>query len=169
MKRFDVVWVAVACGAILNSAAIAQPRPAQTPARFDWTALFNPGDSSAIPTDGPSHAAAAQMRLILAAVAEYDASQNALPATLDDLAAAKLVPAPEVFRDPRTGAEAGFVYVKPDGVNRLSALTSPATTPILYELKDGKPDPAGLIGYADGHIAVSPPPAASRPATTPGP
>jgi hypothetical protein len=116
----------------------------QTPVAANWS-----------PIDPATDAASSQMRLILSAVAEYDRLNNALPATLDDLVSAKLVPGPEIFHDPRTSSDTGFVYVRPDNTTKLADIKSPAKTPILYEQKDGQPDQAGLIGYADGTVKLA--------------
>jgi hypothetical protein len=115
----------------------------QTPVSASWS-----------PIDPATDAASSQMRLILSAITEYDHENNALPATLDDLVNAKLVPGPEIFRDPRTNTDAGFSYVRPDNITKLADIKSPAKTPILYEQKNGQPDQAGLIGYADGTVKI---------------
>jgi hypothetical protein len=114
----------------------------QTPVAADWA-----------PTDPAVDAASAQMRLILCAIAEYDRQNHALPATLDDLAKAGLVPGPEIFHNPRTGLDNGFIYVKPAAA-KVSDIPHPEKTAILFEGKNGKPDEAGLVGYADGKVAM---------------
>jgi len=114
----------------------------QTPVAADW-----------VPTDPGVDAASAQMRLILSAIAEYDRQNHALPATLDDLAKASLVPGPEIFHNPRTGKDNGFIYVKPAAA-RLADIPNPAKTAILFEEKNGKADDAGLAGYANGKVAM---------------
>jgi hypothetical protein len=113
------------------------------------------------PIDPATDAAAARMRLIVYAVREYDAKTQALPAQMQDLVSADLVPDPDVFFDPRTGKDDGFMYKKPDGATKLADLANPGQTAILYEQIDGKPDSAGLIGYADGSVRLAP--AATRP------
>jgi hypothetical protein len=104
------------------------------------------------PTDPAIDATAAQMRLILSAIAEYDRTNHALPATLDDLTKSQLVPGAEIFHDPRTGQDNGFIYQPPTGVSKLADIPNPDKAPILFESKDGKPDQSGLIGYANGHV-----------------
>jgi len=113
----------------------------QSPVAADWT-----------PTDAATDAAAAQMRLILQAIKAYDREHQSLPKSLDDLIGDKLLPGPEIFHDPRTGKDNGFDYVKPDGVSKLSDIASPQTAALLFEDKDGKADPSGLIGHADGSV-----------------
>jgi hypothetical protein len=115
---------------------------AQTPVAADWA-----------PTDPAIDAASAQMRLILSAIAEYDQQNHALPATLDDLAKARLVPGPEIFHNPRTGLDNGFIYVQPAAA-RLADIPNPAKTAILFEGKNGNADETGLVGYADGKVAM---------------
>jgi hypothetical protein len=117
-------------------------QPAQTPVAADWA-----------PTDPAIDAASAQMRLILSAIAEYDRQNHALPATLDDLTKARLVPDPEIFHNPRTGLDNGFIYVKPAAA-RLADVPNPEKTAILFEEKNGNADKAGLVGYADGKVAM---------------
>jgi hypothetical protein len=117
--------------------------PPQTPVAADWA-----------PTDPATDSAAAQMRLIVSAIIEYDRAHQSLPVSLDDLLADKLLPGAEVFHDPRTGKDNGFVYMKPPGVSKLSDITTAAKPAILYESKDGAADPNGLIGYADGYVGI---------------
>ncbi len=114
----------------------------QTPVAADWTA-----------TDPATDSATVQMRLILSAIGEYDREHQALPNSLDDLVTDKLVPGAEVFHDPRSGQDNGFVYVKPTGASRLSDISNPVA-PILYEVKNGQPDHGGLVGYANGVVGM---------------
>lgn len=106
--------------------------------------------------DFATEAAASHMRLILMNIATYDSEQKKLPKTLDDLVTAKIAPddGKYVFRNPRTDMNPGFIYVKPPDAAQMADIKSPATTPMLYELKDGMPNPKGLIGYADGHVEM---------------
>lgn len=113
-------------------------------------------EAPSVAPDLATEAAASHMRLILLNIATYDADQQALPKTLEDLVTAKITSdgGVYVFRNQRTGKMPGFVYVKPPEAARLADIKAPADTPVLYELKDGKPDPAGLVGYADGHVRI---------------
>ena len=106
------------------------------------------------PTDAAVDSTSAQMRLILAGIIEYDREHQSLPASLADLVSDKLVPGAEVFHDARTGKDDGFFYVKPDGVTKISDIADRKKTGILFEGKDGNADPAGLVGYADGHVGM---------------
>ena len=74
-----------------------------------------------------------------------DQSGQVWPERLDQLK--KVIGGYEkIMVNPRTGADPGFIYVRPEpGVD-------PSTTPVLYEALQGKPDPNGAVLYADGHI-----------------
>ncbi len=52
----------------------------------------------------------------------------------------------EVMKNPRTKERIGFIYTKPEPG------AAPATTPVIHESWQGKPDPNGAVLYADGHI-----------------
>jgi hypothetical protein len=141
-KELSSILTAV-IAASMNPQNGGQQNALQTPVAADWT-----------PTDPAVDSASAQMRLILAAIIEYDREHQSLPASLGDLVTDKLVPGAEVFHDPRSGKDDGFIYVKPDGVTKLSDITAGKTTGILFEEKDGQADQAGLVGYADGHVGM---------------
>ncbi len=51
---------------------------------------------------------------------------------------------------PITGEKNAFRYVKPN--KPMSQIENPATTAILYELKNGQINPDGWVLYADGHV-----------------
>jgi hypothetical protein len=124
-----------------NAPSAPQAQVQQEPVSTDWK-----------PIDPATDSAMAQMRLILAAIAEYDQDHQALPASLDDLASANLLPGPETLRDPRSSSGKPFVYIKP-AASRLADIPSRNTTGILFEDKEVQASEAGLIGYADGHVA----------------
>jgi hypothetical protein len=134
--------VVIATAASRNQQNGALDPVTQTPVAADWKA-----------TDPGADSAAAQMRLILAAIAEYDHEHQVLPNSLDDLVSDKLVPGAEILHDPRTAQDRGFVYVKPAGATKLSDISNPAA-PILYEIKDGRPNHNGLVGYANGVVEM---------------
>lgn len=52
----------------------------------------------------------------------------------------------DVMRNPITGDDPGYEYVRP------SADADPATTVILYQLRDGQHDTSLRVGFADGHV-----------------
>ena len=79
---------------------------------------------------------------------EYPAD---LPAAFDEVGIFSAADAKRMMSNPRTGASPGYKYVRP-GANR-DAVANPTTVPMIYEIKDGKPDPDGVIAYADGHVA----------------
>jgi len=67
------------------------------------------------------------------------------PDRLDQLT--KIMPGyRQVMVNPRTGEDPGFIYTRPEPG------AAPATTPVLYESFQGKPDPNGAVLYADGHF-----------------
>ena len=68
-----------------------------------------------------------------------------LPDDLDDL-----VESGALKVNPATGGDPRFIYVRPAG--RLAEIADPARTPILYESLDGRRNPDGNVGYADGHV-----------------
>jgi hypothetical protein len=141
-KELSNIFAAVVA-ASMNPQNGGQQFPQQTPVAADWT-----------PTDPAIDSTSAQMRLIMSAIAEYDREHQSLPAALSDLVSDKLVPGAEIFHDPRTGKDDGFIYVKPAGATKLADISAPAKTAILFEEKDGNADPAGLVGYADGHVGT---------------
>jgi prepilin-type processing-associated H-X9-DG protein len=52
----------------------------------------------------------------------------------------------QLLINPRTSANPGFLYQKP------AAGADPESTPVIYEIDNGKKDPDGAILYADGHV-----------------
>jgi hypothetical protein len=135
---------AAVIAASMNSRSVPQSQVQQQPVSTDWK-----------PIDPATDSAMAQMRLILAAITEYDQDHQALPASLDDLVSGNLLPGPETLRDPRSSSGKPFVYIKP-AATRLADIPSRNTTGILFEDKEVQASEAGLIGYADGHVADSP-------------
>ncbi|MGD0464339.1 MAG: hypothetical protein ABSB74_17790 [Tepidisphaeraceae bacterium] len=130
--------------ASMNGGNVPQSQVRQQPVSPDWK-----------PIDPATDSAAAQMRLILAAIAEYDQDHQALPASLDDLLSAKLLPGAEMLRDPRSPGNKGFIYVKP-AATKLADIPSRDKMAILFEDKAGQADDNGLKGYADGHVELGP-------------
>jgi hypothetical protein len=141
--QLRTIFTGILVASIAQKNSNGQQGVTQTPVGPNWS-----------PIDPATDAASSQMRLILSAIAEYDRLNKALPATLDDLVSAKLVPGPEIFHDPRTNSDTGFTYVKPNNATKMADIQSPAKTPLLYEAKDGQPDQSGLIGFADGTVKI---------------
>ncbi len=54
------------------------------------------------------------------------------------------------MQNPTRSTVPGYVYVKPAA--KVTGVRRSATTPMLYESLDGKPDPNGYAAYADGHV-----------------
>ncbi|MCC6907719.1 MAG: hypothetical protein IT430_07250 [Phycisphaerales bacterium] len=80
---------------------------------------------------------------------------NQWPNSLDDLVTAKMMTREqldEMLTHPVTGEKNAFQYVKPD--KPLDQLEEPALVAVLYELKNGQINRAGITCYADGHVEV---------------
>lgn len=72
------------------------------------------------------------------------------PDTLDELVKAGYLTREQLddyLTHPTTGEKIAFRYVKPDASWR----DQPATTAVLYELRNGAIEPGGWVCYADGH------------------
>jgi hypothetical protein len=130
--------------ASMNGGSSPSPQVPQQSISSDWK-----------PLDAATDSAAAQMRMILAAIREYDQDHQALPASLDDLISAKLLPGAEILRDPRSSSGKAFVYVKPSAA-RLDAVASRDKIAILLEDQEVLASGQGLAGYADGHVGDAP-------------
>ena len=91
-------------------------------------------------------ATVARMSHLLQAIIRYaNDNDGRLPDDLDDL-----VESGALKVNPATGGDPRFIYVRPAG--RLAEIADPARTPILYESLDGRRNPDGNVGYADGHV-----------------
>ncbi len=60
----------------------------------------------------------------------------------------------ELLKNPRTGSNPGFLYVKPAA--RMAAIRDPVHTPIFYESRNGARDATGAVGYAGGGVEAAP-------------
>jgi hypothetical protein len=89
------------------------------------------------------------MKQILLAMHMYELDNGKLPDSLDQLDK-YLGASQQVLTNPVTGEYPGYIYEKP--AESLSDIKNPATTAILWEAKDGKPNPDGAKGFADGHV-----------------
>jgi beta-lactamase regulating signal transducer with metallopeptidase domain len=144
-----VTWLAGRTPSVLDDAPSTAPSVAATQVSG---ASF---ESAAEPTEEfAREAAACHMRLILKNIETFDDQRQMLPSSIADLVSSHIAleDGKHVFRNPRTGDNPGFVYMKPQGVSRLGDLSAPAETAILFELKGDQLNPRGLIGYADGHV-----------------
>lgn len=54
-----------------------------------------------------------------------------------------------IFENPRTGDNPGYEYVPP--------VEKSPSTPLIYELRDGKRDPQGQVLYLDGSVSKAKP------------
>ncbi|MCA9007901.1 MAG: hypothetical protein KDA70_21700 [Planctomycetaceae bacterium] len=87
------------------------------------------------------------MRNILQGIVNYRANHNdAWPDTLDDIHEDLYSPLEELIENPYTHDNPGYEYVKP----RKDA--DPATTAVLFQLRDGKQDLSLEAGYGDGRV-----------------
>ena len=57
----------------------------------------------------------------------------------------------EALVNPTSPDSPGYIYAKPES-ETVEGTKDRYRTPILYESRDGKPDPKGWIGYADFEI-----------------
>jgi hypothetical protein len=88
---------------------------------------------------------ASNLRQLGIAMQLYIQQNNAWPDRIDQLQS--VMPGYEkIMQNPRTKEKIGFVYTKPQPGS------PPATTPIIHEAWQEKPDPNGAVLYADGHI-----------------
>jgi hypothetical protein len=140
LTTFFASVVAATMNANRRSTPAPSPQVGQQPVSADWK-----------PMDAATDSAAAQMRLILTAISEYDQDHQSLPNSLDDLVSANLLPGAEILRDPRSSAGKSFVYVKPTAT-KLADIPARNKIAILLEDKDVQATEHGLVGYADGHV-----------------
>ena len=138
-KELSSIFTAVIAASMNNSQNGGQQNAVQTPVAADWA-----------PTDPAIDSASAQMRLILAAIIEYDREHQSLPASLADLVSDKFVPGAEIFHDPRTGKDDGFFYVKPDGVTKLADLAAARRLGFCLRRKTGRRIGRGWWGMRMG-------------------
>lgn len=97
------------------------------------------------------------MKQILLTIQLYNnANRGKMPDTLEKL---RSVDEPdrdgvshfdEMLTNPLTGERPGYIYVKP--ANTVQEIKDAYRTPILFEAKDGKPDPNGARGFADWEV-----------------
>lgn len=97
--------------------------------------------------------AAEHMRALCAAFTRYVQAHNGmLPENLQQLRqfVEKDQSFDELLKNPRTGSNPGFIYVRPAA--RISAVKDAVHTPILFEAKNGMKDAGGAVGYATGQV-----------------
>lgn len=96
-----------------------------------------------------------QMKALIVALNSYaEDHRGQYPASLSDLGTNSYVrELDKLLINPLTGQSPGYVYVRPSlTLNQLVKERRTARTPILYEAKDGRLNPRGLIGYVNVHV-----------------
>lgn len=96
-----------------------------------------------------------QMKALIVALNSYaEDNRGQYPAKLEDLGNSSYVKdLDKLLINPLTGQTPGYVYVRPSvPLNTLVKEKRTARTPILYEARDGRINPRGLIGYVNGHV-----------------
>lgn len=95
------------------------------------------------------------LRMLGQSVFLYSNENNGkYPDKLEDLKSQFDVGSPtfdDVTKNPRSADKPGYIYVKPAA--KLADVRNPSETPVFFESLNGKKNPDGLIGYADGHVA----------------
>jgi hypothetical protein len=97
--------------------------------------------------EGVNRAASLMNVTVLTAAAKSHADNNngVWPATLDEVKD-QIPNYDETIKNPLTGANPGYEYVPPpEGFD-------PATTIVIYQLRDGARDEKVEAGYADGQV-----------------
>ncbi len=96
-----------------------------------------------------------QMKALIVALNSYaEDHRGQYPASLSDLGTHSYVrELDKLLINPLTGQSPGYVYVRPPlTLNQLVRERRTGRTPILYEAKDGRLNPRGLIGYVNVHV-----------------
>ena len=99
-----------------------------------------------------------QMQALIVALNSYaEDNRGQYPARLEDLGSSSYVKdLDKLLINPLTGQSPGYIYVKPSVTfNTLVKEKRTAKTPILYEAREGRINPRGLIGYVSGHVERS--------------
>jgi hypothetical protein len=98
---------------------------------------------------------ASNLRMLGQSVLLYSNENNGkYPDKLEDLKSQFDFGSPtfdDVTKNPRSTDKPGYIYVKPAA--KLADVRNPSETPVFFESLNGKKNPDGLIGYADGHVA----------------
>ena len=96
-----------------------------------------------------------QMKALIVALNSYaEDNRGQYPARLEDLGQSSYVKdLDKLLINPLTGQSPGYIYVRPSvTLNQLVKEKRTSRTPILYEARDGRLNPRGLIGYVNVHV-----------------
>src|SRR5262249_8210886 len=96
--------------------------------------------------ESPRKSSMRNMQYLLLLLQDFEETHQRWPKSLAELKA-DYTEYEKLLDNPRTGDNPGFYYEPP----------REATSPILWELKDGQVDRAGIVGYADGRLMGTPP------------
>lgn len=88
-------------------------------------------------------------QLGMAVIMYAEQNKGNLPQTMDDLRKT-MGDINKLLENVRTNSNPGYIYVPP--AKNIADVANPNSTPILYELRDGKFDRDGAVMYLDGHI-----------------
>lgn len=88
-------------------------------------------------------------QLGMAVIMYAEQNNGQLPQSMDDLRTI-MGDINKVLENVRTNSNPGYIYVPP--AKNINEVANPNSTPILYELRNGKFDRDGSIMYLDGHI-----------------
>jgi len=113
---------------------------------------FQPGQSKVTP-ESYRFQAMNRMRNILGGIVNYRANhKDTWPNQLEDIQEDLYSPLDGLIVNPYTHDNPGYEYVKPpEGAD-------PATTVVMYQLRDGKRDLGLAVGYGDGRVLPYAPP-----------
>ncbi|MEX2214804.1 MAG: hypothetical protein WD768_11780 [Phycisphaeraceae bacterium] len=93
-----------------------------------------------------------QMQVLVIALNRYAAAnQGVYPSRLEDLATNQYVNnLKDLLANPRTGEAVGYIYRRPTSTLQVMVKEKRiAQTPMLYEARGGRIDPAGMIAYVN--------------------
>ena len=88
-----------------------------------------------------------QMKELILGLHDYQASNGDWPQTLEQIREMTDTDLDVLMKNPVTGDDPGYEYVPP------AVDADPATTVVLYQLRDGQRDTTLRVGYADGSVA----------------
>lgn len=88
-----------------------------------------------------------RMKELILGFRNYQAINGDWPQTLEQIRELTETDLDVLMKNPVTGDNPGYEYVPP------ATDADPATTVVLYQLRDGQRDTSLRVGYADGRVA----------------